>query len=380
MSHLKVLLSASIAVLVVVLALSPSSADDEQADGVVVHEWGTFTSVSGSDGQPLYFHTALNDLPNFVSSAKMYDRKEWMYVRTSMETPVVYFYTKKAATVSVKVDFIGGAITDWYPAAKVERQSEKIKHGSIAWDKVELNPTEATDFPIDSERPGSHYYAARETDAVPLKLPGAKVHEKFLFYRGAGWFTQPLSLEARVGDKFVVRNTTDRQAAAAFILQKTEQGLRFQSLGAIKDKETSVQLSKDTVTIENAGNQLVKALVAAGLFEKEARAMVKTWTDTWLEETGTRLLYLLPPKTVEEWLPIQIKPAPAKLERAMIGRVDVLTPEFEREIDAHLKRARDKSAPEAQRNAEVETMRKRMGRFYDAAVDGADQRAANAKK
>jgi hypothetical protein len=379
MSRVKVLITALIAVGAVALVLSTSSADDAPADGVVVHEWGTFTSLCGSDGKSLEFHTALNDLPNFVVTTEGPYRKEWLYSRTSMETPVVYFYTKQPSTVSVSVDFNNGFLTEWYPSARLQKLNDKNDRGRLAWEKVELDPAGATDFPIDSERAGSHYYAARETDAVPLKLPNAKVHEKFLFYRGSAWFDQPVSLGARGGNKFVVRNASDRLPAAAFLLQASEKGLRFRALGAMKEMEASVELSKDTISTEEAGNQLVKALVTAGLFEKEARAMVKTWTDTWLEEAGTRLLYVIPSKTVEEWLPITIKPAPAKLTRVMVGRVDVLTPENERDMDAHVKRAYDQSRSEADRTADYAAMSKRFGRFYSGAYHAADSRYSSKK-
>ena len=40
-------------------------------------------------------------------------------------------------------------------------------------------------------------------------------------------------------------------------------------------------------------NDLEAALIAQGLFPKEAQAMVATWNDSWFEE-GSRLIYILP--------------------------------------------------------------------------------------
>ena len=38
----------------------------------------------------------------------------------------------------------------------------------------------------------------------------------------------------------------------------------------------------------------MRSMVDEGLYEKEARAMVATWKGSWLDEPGTRVLYLLP--------------------------------------------------------------------------------------
>jgi len=35
-----------------------------------------------------------------------------------METPVLYFYPLKPMTVSVRVDFPNGRVTEWYPRAR----------------------------------------------------------------------------------------------------------------------------------------------------------------------------------------------------------------------------------------------------------------------
>jgi hypothetical protein len=69
----------------------------------------------------------------------------------------------------------------------------------------------------------------------------------------------------------------------------------------------------------------VSALVAQGLFPKEARAMVETWRDSWFEE-GSRLIYILPTSAVDEVLPLQIDPAPSSTTRVFVGRIELVTP------------------------------------------------------
>jgi hypothetical protein len=60
---------------------------------------------------------------------------------------------------------------------------------------------------------------------------------------------------------------------------------------------------------------------------------VETWHDSWFEE-GTRLLYVMPPSTVDRILPIDIDPKPARITRVFVGRMEVVTPEMETEIAA----------------------------------------------
>src|SRR5687768_4944251 len=86
----------------------------------VVHEWGTFTSFSGSDGVSLDFRPLVDeDLPAFVldrpKQAFLSERRDIAYARgrsdkglvisrQRMETPVTYFYTDQERLVDVVVE------------------------------------------------------------------------------------------------------------------------------------------------------------------------------------------------------------------------------------------------------------------------------------
>jgi hypothetical protein len=61
--------------------------------------------------------------------------------------------------------------------------------------------------------------------------------------------------------------------------------------------------------------------------------MVNTWEKSYFRTEGLRLLYVLPRAVVDDTIPLQIKPAPQQLERVMIGRIEVLTPDLERRIE-----------------------------------------------
>src|SRR5688572_7880490 len=71
--------------------------------GYVAHEWGTFTSVQGSDGLQMDWNPQeISDLPSFVYEMNrvrtgkrgfVVAAKAGMSYRQRMETPVIYFYS-----------------------------------------------------------------------------------------------------------------------------------------------------------------------------------------------------------------------------------------------------------------------------------------------
>jgi hypothetical protein len=92
---------------------------------LTVHEWGTFTTLSGSDGvllPGLYKEEA--SLPYFVHCSPGFSYGGYIHkglylecsdVTLKMETPVIYFYSDVARPVTVRVDWPGGTISQWYP-------------------------------------------------------------------------------------------------------------------------------------------------------------------------------------------------------------------------------------------------------------------------
>src|SRR5262245_5125611 len=113
---------------------------------VVVHEWGTFTSVAGPDGSAVEWipQQGPSDLPCFVDRARQ-EAKSWLRALVRMETPVLYFYAPEDTTLDVRVRFRQGAITEWFPRASVtppQIKSEMLKNpafaGEISWKQVKV--------------------------------------------------------------------------------------------------------------------------------------------------------------------------------------------------------------------------------------------------
>jgi hypothetical protein len=182
------------------------------ADRFAVHEWGTFTSFSGSDGVPAHFTPNYTDLPDFIySQGSPRETKIGRLQRDgtiSMETPVLYFYSERSLKASVKVEFPRGWITEWYPfATQPPAAGARAPGQSIQWD-VQLLPGEQARLP--EVRRTDNYFHARDTDSAPLQVEvrggGDNRHggermqrEKFLFYRGAATFPLPVSMRAIEG-------------------------------------------------------------------------------------------------------------------------------------------------------------------------------------
>src|SRR4029077_1908157 len=96
-------------------------------------------------------------LPGFVEQFQEGGYKRGLRGTVRMETPVLYFYAPAEETVSVKVSFSKGVITEWYPHASSVEPREALHDGtlyyanqpdgSIAWDPAPLSPSLTADFP-----------------------------------------------------------------------------------------------------------------------------------------------------------------------------------------------------------------------------------------
>src|SRR6184192_3400879 len=119
---------------------APTRANDP--DALTVHEWGTFTSIAGSDGTAVEWHAlgGPSDLPCFVERSA-FNIKGALAGTVRMETPVLYFYAPRETIVDVRVRFHGGVITEWFPRASVTQTNAPTAPGStsaIEWTREGL--------------------------------------------------------------------------------------------------------------------------------------------------------------------------------------------------------------------------------------------------
>ena len=330
---------------------------------LVVHEWGTFTSIAGKDGIALEWRplNGPSDLPKFVHTIQKEgdglrhpSGKGELTAAVRMETPVLYFYSDNEMDVDVKVDFPKGKITEWYPQARA------VTTG-INWGRLKVMPRAAANLPV--EYSPSHYYPARETDAALVQVCSTNgkpaQQEKFLFYRGVGTFDLPLSVKLE-GNNVAVKNLAKDQISHLIIFENRGGKIGYRLLEAFAGESKFERPALDK-NLESLLQELKQMLVSSGLYEKEAAAMIKTWRDSWFEE-GLRVFYILPRQTTDAVLPITIEPRPAELVRVLAGRAEVITPEMEKSVQRQVSMLGDPSA--AVRAAAIQTIRK-YGRFSE---------------
>jgi hypothetical protein len=340
-------------------------ATGKEPDRFVVHEWGTFSTFSGSDGKQLKFYPDDRGLPGFVYGNHRQVKGGRTEASVSLETPVLYFYTDRDRTVSVRVDFPKGLMTDWYPDA-----SRPPDH-RLRWDDLQVLAKDRPKLRGDGE--GGRYFAARDTDAATVRTAGDKREtERFLFYRGVGDFNMPFIVRAEGNGKFAVKNTGKDAIPGYVLVSVKDRNVTFKVFGHMSPgTKERIELPAEPAAAEKLSEAMTSLLVQQGLYEKEARAMVATWKSDWFGEEGTRVLYLVAEPLTAEFLPLSIEPKPEKLVRVLVGRHDVLTPEREQEVDALVKRFNGASNTESKAaDAGLNT----LGRYRWAAQTAAEGR------
>jgi hypothetical protein len=310
-----------------------------------VHEWGTFTSIAGPDGNAVEWlpQAGPSDLPCFVQRS-LFSVKGSLSGTVRMETPVLYFYAARPLSVDVNVRFRDGMITEWFPPAKVTPDSFPAPQnggGAITWRRIAVTPGAAEAFP--TENGDSHYYAARRTNAVPIQAGPNR--EKFLFYRGVGRMALPVAATIDADGHVVVRNLGDDPLGDMILFKNDHGHIAYDVLRNLTTIDPPVE-------DRQPADELERLLEANGLYAEEALAMIDTWRDSWFEE-GTRLMYIVPRKAIDAELPLLIDPPPTDTARVFVGRMELVTPSIMGDIRTALL-------------ADDRATLQRYGRFLDA--------------
>jgi hypothetical protein len=157
--------------------------------------------------------------------------------------------------------------------------------------------------------------------------------EKYLFYRGLGNFALPLKTRYDSQEQLTLANEGADDIPYAFLYEKDHFGrARIVWSGSIP--AGAAVAVNDEASQRSAGDfeEFEGALVNAGLFEKEARSMIETWSESYFEKPGLRLFWIVPRAFTDEILPLTVSPAPRKTERVIVGRSEILSPDFEKKL------------------------------------------------
>ena len=343
-------------------------------DRLIVHEWGTFTSLQDEQGRelpgintddepvPAFVH----NLNRFLLSSPVLSSRHWQYrmkgaprvhpfVTMRLETPVIYCYppTRWPAgkPIDVSVRFHGGWLTEFYPRA--EANAPGLKEGvfdfgkltsettsSLAWNGVKLGGDAAgpkTESPV--------WLAPRQVKAANVTL--GKESERYLFYRGIGNLRAPLQsiMNRQTGELALFSNFDDvlssrqsEQIPRLWLVQvrsdgqsavRTIQGFSVSGDSSVELASVKYRFEKEDFRNESQSRliaEMREALVAEGLYEDEANALLATWQKSYFHSPGLRLFYLVPRVWTDHNLPLTVGGEP-KIERAMVGRLELISDE-----------------------------------------------------
>jgi hypothetical protein len=326
------------------------------AQDLTVHEWGTFTTMQGSDGTQLSgLYLEEEPLPGFVYhhggfapdsiiiQKGLY--KPVQHATVKMETPVLYFYSQEGMNdLSVHVDFPPGTISQWYPqrsAGEVDNAEnfidlEKAYNGWVEWKADVLAPGTKIGLSAPEDQLTHTWTAPRATDANLVRTHSGEV-EHFLFYRGVANFGVPLHTAFNAAGELVLTNTGDEAIPYLLIYDKAaDKPFDIWWTGPLPAGESRViARPSDPITDEMRKmymTEFEQQLTAAGLYQKESAAMLNTWNQSYFNTSGLRVFWIVPRGFTDRILPISIKPEPRELERVLVGRSEVMTPELEKEI------------------------------------------------
>ena len=65
--------------------------------------------------------------------------------------------------------------------------------------------------------------------------------------------------------------------------------------------------------------------------------MIATWARSWFSADGVRVFYVVPRPLVDALLPLKIDPAPDRIDRALVGRIEVLSPKRRAALEGALR-------------------------------------------
>lgn len=358
-----------------------AAADDAQGRvEIVVHEWGTFTVLQDDNGQqlgglnvddepvPPFVYNLRRDLLTPAIASLYYSKglpARLPFVAVRLETPVIYFYPVPGARprpFDVEVSLHGGWLTEFFPQAEATAPGLDLKPnrlsvfrgdgprfrpitadtiGKLAWRGLTLGGNRPV--PTTTEKV---WLAPRATKAVPV-ITRSGESEKYLFYRGVGNFSAPLTVRQTPSDgKLEIRGNFDEALAsgeeanvsAVWLVHIRPDGrAAFRSVGpltASADRNrvlatASSRFAEEDYRAENMNELKAKmhtALTAEGLFADEAHAMLATWERAYFKTHGLRLFFTVPQVWTDARMPLRIS-APSRISRIMMGRIELVSPE-----------------------------------------------------
>jgi len=351
-----------------------------------VHEWGTFTSLQNEAGDaiggintddepvPQFVHRLADFLllqpteipPTFFQGAPSCHPD----VTMRLETPVIYFHPptsqRNVKTANIVVKFRGGWLTEYFPYAEplapglrprgYEPRTGQLSmfqfgpllsstESKLEWNKLKIGGN----WPVTNT--SAHVWLSpRAVQAASVQTVNGD-SEKFLFYRGVAHINAPLKIsrDANTGELLfrsqLEKLPTNQPLAihSIWLVDIQSDGkIAFRSLPPLALDHNSKRILAHTPAVFASGDfssgnleklkaSLQAALVSEGLFADEAQALLNTWELSYFKSAGLRVFFLVPRAWADFYLPLEIS-MPAEINRVMVGRVELVTPEQRNEL------------------------------------------------
>ena len=343
---------------------------------LVIHEWGTITTIHEADGKPAVGLNRIDEsevLPSFVhryepettnkpglklgKSPHVPGRPD---VTMRLETPVIYFHPPPNKTydapIDIKVRFRGGVLNEYFPDAEPavaldtarlqdKRDAGVIKSwdgvvldnyvvGTLEWKGLRLHDTVVAPLTNDAV-----WLAPRAVNSVSVFNPSAGEGEQFIFYRGVAHLDALLQTQTSRGQvalrapaNLAWLDSPAMTLANVWLAEVRANGsIAFREHGPLTllkeaaGKELAKLKRFSTGDFQDAAQlrgSLKKALIGQGLFADEAEAMLNTWKASYFEKPGLRVFYLVPREWTDYFLPLEVS-VPARVNRVIVGRIDL---------------------------------------------------------
>jgi hypothetical protein len=205
--------------------------------------------------------------------------------------------------------------------------------GFMEWKARVLAPGSSPNFTIKDPSPVWNTPRLTDANLLSVRSRDDEQIEKFIFYRGVANLTPPITAKFVAGSNasIEIANTGTEDLPFVFAYEKTKEGdawLYWQGRIAKAQHHVLDRKVRQRMTLDG----FEKALIDAGLYPKEARAMLNTWKKSYFGHEGIRIFWIAPTTWVNSILPLKITPQPKEIRRVFVGRYELLSPEFERAL------------------------------------------------
>ena len=280
-----------------------------------VHEWGVWLV----DGDRVTVDDLARESPPFVHRASASvpapepspppTRPVVRPTPPTARKPVLYFHAgpeigaNEEIAVAVRIGFRNGSPWLHFPGGRPidhEGQRGLMFAGRVQRARLRNGPAAAR---------GHFWHHLRAASDTTFTANDTGEREAFLFYDGPSEVTQSVNA-MRSGDAVTLTATSADQVA--FVVAAGRYAVHRP---APTSAQSLADLARAGRRVSGLGAELARELVARGLTQREATALVRTWTHELASEPRPHVVSILPRAAYDAALPMSISPSPRELVR-----------------------------------------------------------------